>query len=99
MKASRVTLALALFVTRPALAQLPSSAEVTAASCAACHGTHGHSVGGTPVLAGLDRDHFMRQMKDFAAGTRPGTIMPQLVRGLSDAQLRALAEFFAAQPR
>lgn len=37
-------------------------ARILAAPCAACHGTNGKSVGGTPVLAGADRAHFILQM-------------------------------------
>ncbi|MFZ9643374.1 MAG: c-type cytochrome, partial [Candidatus Methylopumilus sp.] len=33
--------------------------QTLAASCAACHGSQGNSVGGTSVLAGLDASHFV----------------------------------------
>ncbi len=35
------------------------------------------------------------QMKAFKAGTRPGTVMPQLAKGYSDAQIAQLAAYFA----
>lgn len=70
-----------------------------AASCAACHGPGGNSVGGTPVLAGLDRTHFVAQMQAFRGGARPATVMHHHARGLNDEEIRLLADYFAAQPR
>ena len=35
-------------------------------------------------------------MKDFQAGKRPATIMHQQARGYTDAQLQAIAAYFAA---
>jgi len=70
-----------------------------AASCAACHGTNGHSVGGTPVLAGLDKALFVNQMKDFKSGARPSTVMYNHAKGYSDEEFEKLADFFAAQKR
>jgi len=69
------------------------------ASCAACHGTNGHSVGGTPVLAGLKRDHFIKHMKDFQSGARVATVMHRHAKGYSDAEIEKLADHFAAQKR
>ncbi len=69
------------------------------ASCSACHGTNGHSVGGTPVLAGLNRDHFIKQMKDFKSGAREATVMHRHAKGYSDAEIDKLADYFAAQKR
>ena len=72
-----------------------------AATCANCHGTNGKSVEGSSVgsLAGLDKNYTIAQMKAFKAGTRPATIMHQLSKGYSDAQIEALAGYFAAQKK
>jgi sulfide dehydrogenase cytochrome subunit len=70
-----------------------------AASCAACHGANGNSVGGTPVLAGLNREHFVKQMQDFKSGARPATIMHRHAKGYSDAEIDKLADYFVAQKR
>lgn len=93
-----------LFLTALAGASLPAQAVDTearmlAASCASCHGTDGYSVGGTPVLAGLGRAYFVRQMHDFQSGARPATVMQRHARGYSEAQIGKLADFFAAQKR
>lgn len=82
---------------------VPAAADphlrVLAASCAACHGTGGNSVGGTPVLAGLDRSHFAMQMQAFRSGERASTVMHRHAKGLTEAEIEHLADFFAAQPR
>ncbi len=91
---------LLLFVPLPVLAALGGShVQVLAASCAACHGTNGNSVGGTPVLAGLDRSHFIRQMQAFRDGSRTSTVMYHHAKGLTVEEVEALAAYFAAQPR
>jgi cytochrome c553 len=68
-----------------------------AASCAACHGTDGRSRGGVSSLAGRDKDELLRTMRAFRSGERPSTIMQQLARGYSDAEIEAAAAYFAAQ--
>ena len=69
------------------------------ASCFGCHGTNGNSVGGTPVLAGMKRDHFIKQMQDFKSGARPATVMHRHAKGYSDVEIEKLADYFAAQKR
>lgn len=73
--------------------------RVLAASCAACHGTHGNSVGGTPVLAGQDRAQFIAKMQAFRSGAQPATIMHRHASGLTEEEIRQLADHFASQAR
>jgi cytochrome c553 len=70
-----------------------------AANCAQCHGTDGRAVAGStvPALAGKPRAELLARLQEFKAGTRPSTVMQQLARGFSDAQLEQLAAYFAAQ--
>jgi cytochrome subunit of sulfide dehydrogenase len=72
-----------------------------AANCANCHGTDGHAVDAAalPGLAGLPAGYFVEQMKAFKSGARTATVMHQLARGFSDAQLEQMAAYFAAQPK
>ena len=80
-----------------ALAQEPNSGRALAAACFTCHGTHGNSVQGVPPsLAGRNSAELFQTMKDFQSGKRPATIMHQQARGYTDAQLRAIAAYFAA---
>jgi sulfide dehydrogenase cytochrome subunit len=69
-----------------------------AAQCAQCHGTDGRPAPGAevPALAGLPAAALVEQMKAFRAGTRPSTVMQQLAKGFSDAQIEQLARYFAA---
>jgi len=70
-----------------------------AASCAACHGTNGNSVGGTPVLAGLDVSHFVLQMQSFRSGERSSTVMQRHAKGLTNDEIDQLAVYFSAHKR
>jgi cytochrome c553 len=38
-------------------------------------------------------------MREFKSGDRKGTLMPQLARGYTDAQIDAIAGWFAQQRR
>jgi cytochrome c553 len=70
-----------------------------AAACAGCHGTDGHASAGMPVLAGHERGTLGQRMRAFRDGRAVGTVMPQLAKGYTDAQIDALDAWFAAQPR
>jgi len=82
----------------PAVAQENVNGRNWAATCTGCHGTNGHSEGGMPLLAGLDKAFIVNAMKDFQAGKRQATVMHQHAKGYSDDQIERIAEFFAAQP-
>jgi sulfide dehydrogenase cytochrome subunit len=70
-----------------------------AATCANCHGTQGAAVpnASVPGLAGMPASYIVEQMRAFKAGTRPATVMHQLAKGYSDAQIETIAAYFAAQ--
>ena|SRR6185295_12510536 len=72
-----------------------------AAGCAICHGTQGKPAAGAPLipLAGLPRDHIATQMRAFRDGKRPATVMHQIAKGYSDAEIEVLASWFSAQKR
>jgi cytochrome c553 len=72
-----------------------------AATCANCHGTNGRAVDASsvPGLAGVPAAYIVEQMKAFKAGARPATVMHQLARGYSDAQIEQIAAYFAAQKK
>ena len=84
-----------------ACAQTPEAlyARTLAAGCAQCHGTDGHPAPGSTgaQLAGMPRDELLRKLREFRAGTRKATVMTQLARGYSGAQLADLAGWFAAR--
>ena len=96
---TRTVLLAALLAALPVHAQ--ENGRNLAAACAICHGTQGKPAPGAPLipLAGLPRDHIATQMRAFRDGQRPATVMHQIAKGYSDAQIEAIAAWFAAQPR
>lgn len=96
----RIALACAAFLAvAPLAVHAQSPGAQLAAACAMCHGTAGHSVGGYEPLAGMPQADLMRKMKEFQSGARPATIMHQISKGFTDAQLEQIAAYFAAQKK
>ena len=67
-----------------------------AAACANCHGTLGVAQPGMESLAGVPKDDLLKKMLDFKAGRKPATLMHQISKGYTDAQIEQLAGYFAA---
>jgi cytochrome c553 len=70
--------------------------KTISATCMTCHGPGGNSKGATPSLAGLEKDYFVKAMKDFKSGARTGTIMKRHASGYTDAEFEAMAAYFAS---
>jgi cytochrome c553 len=77
--------------------QAPTLARNLAATCANCHGTNGNARGDMKQLAGVSSDKTVAMMNDFRSGAQPATIMHQIVKGYTEAQVKAIADYFAAQ--
>ncbi len=94
---------LLLCASYPAQAQNQEQLNIRAlaATCANCHGTNGKAVEGSAVvsLAGVPKDYTIAQMQAFKSGARPATIMHQISKGYSDAQIEQVAAYFAAQKK
>jgi len=89
-----------LLLCAPALAQDVNAGRSLAATCANCHGTHGRPRGpAMPPLAGMKADVMLEALADYRSGRQPGTVMPQIVKGYTEAQLRLVAAYFAAQAK
>lgn len=100
LKAKRSAMALSLFgacfLSSAQAAQPISMGEVFATTCFQCHGPNGQYAGGTiPPLAGYPRDLMVQQLKDFKSGKRPATIMDRHMKGYSDAEIEAIADYLA----
>lgn len=78
----------------PTTASLMPSTQLLANSCAACHGTDGNSPGPIDELDDMDVEKFVEKMKKFKYNEGAGRIMGPISRGLSDEQIKALAEHF-----
>ena len=94
----RLPIAALAMLALPVFAQAPEVARGIAATCANCHGTGGISRGENESLAGKPKDELVRKVQDFKQGRKPGTIMPQLAKGVSDEQIDLVAGWFAAHP-
>ena len=67
------------------------------ASCAACHGTEGRSVGKFAALAGQDAAKIVDSLKAFRDGTRPASVMHQHAKGYTDEEFALIADFYSRQ--
>ena len=95
-----ILLAAALALASGAHAQDPAARNM-ASACAICHGTDGRPAPNAPLipLAGLPADHISGQMRAFRDGKRPATVMHQIAKGYTDAEIDAIAAWFAGQKR
>ena len=75
----------------------PNLGRNLAATCAACHGTDGRTVGINANLAGVPKDTLVQTLRAFKSGEKPATVMNQLAKGYDDAQIEAIAGYLAAQ--
>ena len=77
----------------------PYLARNLAATCANCHGTNGHAVKGSGMdaLAGMEKAKILQKLADYKSGDKPASIMHQIAKGYTEAQLDLIAGYFAAQ--
>jgi cytochrome c553 len=97
MFARSAVFAIAFCATAAASGQDANQLRLLASNCANCHGTDGKSQGGMPALSGQLKSKLLQDLQEFKAGNRPATIMHQIAKGYTDAELDALAGYFAAQ--
>lgn len=95
---------LSMTLAAPSYAQrrgkLPAAnGEMLAQSCMGCHGSMGASgASPMPIIGGQNESYLVDAMKAFQDGSRESTIMGRLAKGYSEAEIAALAKFFAAKP-
>lgn len=76
----------------------PEAPAVIKAKCSVCHGDAGETASEDfPRLSGQHEAYLAKQLQDFKAGRRTGLMVRQ-AKGLSDADITAIAAYFAAQP-
>lgn len=67
--------------------------------CAACHAADGNSaISLNPKLAGQHPEYLEKQLMEFKSGKRANAVMSGMAAGLSDAEMKELAAYFAAKP-
>lgn len=92
---SLIAASLALLAAGPAAAGAPEKA----ATCAACHGANGQAVAPIyPHLAGQYSNYLEQSLREYRSGARKNLIMGPQARNLTDADIRELAAWYAAQP-
>jgi cytochrome c553 len=70
-----------------------------ALNCTMCHGAQGMSRSDAPNLAGQYPEVVIKQMHDYKTGKRVNALMQSLSQGLSDAEIRDLAAYYASLPK
>lgn len=77
----------------------PDLARNLAATCANCHGTNGQAVKGSGMdaLAGMEKTKILQKLADYKSGDKPASIMHQISKGYTEAQLDLIATYFAGQ--
>ena len=75
------------------------SVKDLAKPCEACHAADGNGTAAQyPRLAGQYHDYLERAMHEYKTGDRQNAIMAGFVKTLNDADIDALARYFAAMP-
>ena len=68
-------------------------------TCARCHGYDGNGGGGAfPRLSGQSAAYLYESLKAYADGARPSGIMQPPAAALNEADMRALAQYYATRP-
>ena len=96
-----VSLLVTMLCLQPPVAAEPpvSRGMALAYACAACHGPNGRSQGTIPSIDRLPTADFVAALQAFRAETRQGTVMYRIAKGLDDADMTAVAQYFAGQPK
>lgn len=74
-----------------------ASGPALANACAACHGPDGRSQGAIPSIDNLSAEDFIVALQAFRADTRKGTVMNRIGKGVDDAEIAAMAAYFAGR--
>ncbi len=79
------------------LVAVGGSAGGPRAACFTCHGLNGagDTSGAFPRLSGLDAWYMYKQLRDYAAGSRPNEIMSPIARALTQAEMEDVSAYYA----
>ena len=75
----------------------PAAGPPGATSCTGCHMARGDAGGLLPPLQGRPADEIMAAMTAFRSGERSATLMNRIAAGFTDGEMRAIANWLAAQ--
>jgi cytochrome c553 len=90
--------AISAFLGMPVYAQ--GDIEGKAQACSACHGANGVPLDPKtmPIIWGQQSYYILKQLLNYRNGMREHPIMTPLARSLQEADIRPLANYFAAKP-
>ncbi|HWG03942.1 MAG TPA: c-type cytochrome [Beijerinckiaceae bacterium] len=84
-----------------AVAALPVAAadvETNAQVCAGCHGQDGKPViPNTPIIWGQQANYLYKELHDYHSGARANEVMGPIAKNFTLAELRDIANYFAAK--
>ena len=96
----------ALIFSAPALADgntimQKGGSNPAALPCITCHGADGKGMAasGFPRLAGLTAVYLAKQLRDFRSGSRQNPIMQPIASALTDEEIDAVTQAYAARPK
>ena len=68
-----------------------------AASCSGCHPSSARGPSPVARLVGRDRTEIVKAMQEFRSGERSATVMDRIAKGFTDAEIQAIAAWYAEQ--
>ena len=86
-----------IFATGGSLANAADLPPPGAASCSGCHAASAAVDTPVPRLAGVKADDIAAAMRAYKSGDKAGTIMGRVAKGFDDAEIGAVAAWWAAQ--
>jgi cytochrome c553 len=96
-KSLRSTLTIAVAIVAagspPGAAADDNAGRALAAGCRGCHDAAAKQI---PALDGQPKETLVAKLRSFRDGTQAGTVMPQLAKGYTEAEVDAIAASFAA---
>ncbi len=69
-----------------------------ASSCTGCHASQRIPDSVIPRIAGRKATDIVQFMREYRSGAWPSSVMGRIAKGFDDAQIDAIAAWFAAQP-
>jgi cytochrome subunit of sulfide dehydrogenase len=82
------------------LATLPAfagEAPAGASACSGCHAASSKVSTPAPRLIGLTASDIESAMRAYRTGERPATVMDRIAKGFSEDEVKAIAQWYAAQ--
>jgi len=91
-----IVLASTLLLT--SFSSIAAEAPAVSKTCIGCHGADGNSmVPNFPKLAGQHAAYLEKALKDYKTGQRKDPTMQAFAKGLTDEQIKELAQYYASQ--